>query len=228
MGIFHKRHDVTDIYGVKSEAYKNLRLPDTPIKKTFNRHYHNYFRGFTEVRTEDRKGRIKIERFYTKPWIVSGLSKKKYWMLRILYMILAFISISLYLLAMSRDVPGNYHWVVALPGMPAAIILFLMAVVVVQYVAVPRKMTLWEHESSTKNIKRASLASACIVALTGLAMIGFVAVNGEELFKSILCILMNFVSSCCSAAIFILEKKVPYHEIANDTVLPEGEKHEIR
>ena len=228
MGIFRKKHDITDIYGVRSKKQEGERLPDSPVRRSHNRHYHNFFRGYTEVRHEDAKGRIKIERFYTKPWIVSGLSTPKYWLLRLLYVLLAAISIVLYITAMTRDVPANYHWVVALPGMPTIVVLFLLAVMVVQYLTVPKKMTLWDHESSTKHIKRASLAAAGIIALTVLAMAGFLVVTGEKAAQTLVCILMDLIAACSAAAIWFVERKVPYTEKTNDTKLPPGEAHEIR
>lgn len=228
MGIFRKKHDISDIYGVRSKQLEGIRLPDSPTKRTFNRHYHNYFRGYTEIRRKDEKGRIKIERYYIKPWIVSGLSSRNYWLLRALYVILTVAAIALYITAMTRDIPGNYHWVVALPGMPTIIVLFLQVVTVVQYLTVPKKMTLWDHESSTKHIKRAALAAAGIMTLTALTLTGFLVATCEAVKQTLLCVLLDLIAAACSAAIFFVERKVPYTEAPNDTKLPDGEAHQIR
>ena len=228
MGIFHKKHDITDIYGVRGGRKETLRLPDSPAKKTFNRHYHKFFRGYTEVRNKNEKGRIVIERYYTKPWKVSALSTRNYWLLRALYVLLTVVSIVLYFTAMTRNIPGNRHWMVAIPGLPTVTILFLLAVMVVQYVTVPRKMTLWDHESSTKHIRRAALAAAIIQGVTALVLAGFALVTRQEVGKTLLCALLVLVAAGCSATIFFMERKVPYTEISNDTKLPSGETHEIR
>lgn len=226
MGIFRKKHDITDIYGIKSG--NGPRLPDSPTKRIFNRHYHNYFRGYTEVRSTNEKGRIVIERYYTKPWKVSGLSNRNYWLLRALYILLTVASVVLYVSAMTQDIPGNRHWIVAIPGMPAVTILFLQAVMVIQYLTVPRKMTLWDHTSSTKHIKRAALAAAIIQGVTALVLAGFAVVTRQEIGRTLLCVLADLVAAGCSAAIFFVERNVPYMEIPNDTKLPSGETHEIR
>ena len=228
MGIFRKSHDITDIYGVRGKRKENLRLPDSPVKRTRNRHYHNYFRGYTEVRRVNEKGRIAIERYYTKPWKVSGLSSRNYWLLRLLYVLLTATSIVLYIFAMTRNIPGNSHWIVAIPGMPAVIVLFLQAVTVIQYLTVPRKMTLWDLESSTKHIKRAALVASIIQGVTALALLGFALVSGQEIGQTLLCVLLDLIAAACSATIFFVERKVPYTEIPNDTKLPVGEAHEIR
>lgn len=228
MGIFHKKHDITDIYGVRGGRKETLRLPDSPAKKTFNRHYHKFFRGYTEVRNKNEKGRIVIERYYTKPWKVSALSTRNYWLLRALYVLLTVVSIVLYVTAMTQNIPGNRHWMVAIPGLPSVTILFLLAVMVVQYVTVPRKMTLWDYESSTKHIRRAALAAAIIQGVTALVLAGFALVTRQEVGQTLLCALLDLVAAGCSATIFFVERKAPYTEIPNDTKLPSGETHEIR
>lgn len=228
MGIFRKKHDISDIYGVRGKRKESLRLPDSPAKRTRNRHYHNYFRGYTEVRQVNEKGHVVIQRFYTKPWKVSGLSARNYWLIRLLYVLLTAASVVLYVTAMTQNVPGNRHWVVAIPGMPAVIILFLQVVTVIQYLTVPKKMTRWDYESSTKHIRRATLAATIVQAVTALALIGFVFVSRQEIVQTLLCVVADLIAAGCSAVIFLVERKVPYQEIPNDTKVPFGESHEIR
>ncbi len=226
---FRKKHDITDIYHVRDEKKpESLRLPDPVAGKSRSKHYHNYFRGYTEIRTVTEKGRIKIERYYTKPWIVSDLSPKKYWLVRLLYAVLTVISVVLYIAAMIQDIPGNLHWVVALPGLPSMILLFLLVIVCFLYITVPKKMTLWDHESSTKRIKKASLATGIVQAVTAMALIGFTIATGLEVVRSLQCVAVVLVAAICSGAMFFIERKVPYTEIPNDTKLPSGEAHEIR
>ena len=228
MGIFRKKHDITDIYGVRNKKMEGFRLPDAPSKRNFNRHYHNFFRGYTEIRRTDEKGRIKIERYYTKPWIVSGLSVPRYWLLRLGYLLLTAFTITLYIVALSRKIPGNLSWVVALPGMPAAVVLFLQAAAVIQYLTVPKKMTLWDHESSTKHIKRATLVSSVILVATAAALLLFLVFDQREPGTTLLCCLALLVASAGAFAIHQIEKKVPYTNAPNETKLPPGEAHEIR
>ena len=89
---FRKKHDITDIYRVRGKTGEESRLPELDTSIARNRNYHNYFRGYTEIQRKDEKGRIRIERYYTKPWIVSGLSVRKYWLLRLLYVLLTVLS----------------------------------------------------------------------------------------------------------------------------------------
>lgn len=225
---FRKKHDITDIYGVRGKKNEGFRLPDSPSKRSYSRHYHNYFRGYTEVRRENAKGRMVVERYYTKPWIVSGLSTGKYWLVRLLYVLLMAASIVLFVTALTRDLPGNRHWVVALPGLPTIPVLFLLAIVTVTYITVPKKMTLWDHSSSTKRIKGLSLAAAIIQTVTALTLTGYTLVTGQETARSLLCAAMVLAAAICSGVMFLIERKLPYKEIPNDTKLPQGEAHQIR
>lgn len=228
MGLFRKQHDITDIYGVRRDRPVGERLPDAPSKRNFNRHYHNYFRGYTEIRRTDEKGRVKIERYYTKPWMVSGLPTGKYWLLRALYVLLTAAAVCLYIVALTRDIPATRSWIVALPGLPAAVVLFLLAMAVIQYAFVPRRMTQWDQLSSTRSVKRVALATAIILALAALAAVVFLMIDAREVGDTLLCVLGLLAAAACGLVMYLIERKVPYHEIPNDTKLPEGEAHEIR
>lgn len=228
MGFFRKQHDITDIYGVRRDKPAGDRLPDAPSKRSFNRHYHNYFRGYTEIRRTDEKGRVKIERYYTHPWMVSGLSAGKYWLLRALYALLTAAAVVLYIVSLTRNIPATRSWIVALPGLPASVVLFLLAMAVIQYAFVPRRMTQWDHLSSTRSVKRAALATAIILAVAALTAVVFLLIDGREAAGTLLCALGLLAGAGCGFVMYWIERKVPYREIPNDTKLPEGEAHEIR
>ncbi|MGN1003918.1 MAG: hypothetical protein ACI4O5_03700, partial [Oscillospiraceae bacterium] len=181
----------------------------------------------TEIRKVNARGRVVTERYYTQPWIVSGLSPQAYWLVRLLYALLVAVSAVLYITALCQNVPGNCSWIVALPGYPGMILLFLLAVVTLAYIFVEKKMTLWDHTSSTRRLKIVSLATGIVQALAGLTLAVFALVTGEQVGKSLGCAAMVLLSACCSGALFFLERKMPYQEIPNETRLPEGEAHEI-
>ena len=228
---FRKKHDITDIYGVKSKkdspfsTKDEVDAPETGFRHSS--HYHKYFRGYTEIRKVNDKGRVVAERYYTRPWIVSGLSPRNYWLVRLLYALLVAASAALFITGLCLKVPGTASWVVALPGMPSAILLFLLAVVTLTYIFVEKKMTLWDHTSSTKRLKVVSLITAIGQALTALTLAVFALATGEQVLKSLGCAALVLLSACCSGALFFLERKMPYQEIPNETRLPNGEAHEI-
>jgi len=212
------RVKLDDIYGVKSDRPGHMKMPEgTTSDWVRNRHYHNHFRGYTEVRRLDERGRAVIDRYYTSPWTVSGLSERNYWMVRVLFALLTVISAALYIYAMSQDVPGNKHWAVAIPGLPVIILLIILVVRVGIFFAAPRKMTLWDYESTSKKLRRMALWTAIVEAITGVALIVFALVTKEQTGQTILCGVMDIAAA-----------RLPYSEIPNDTVVPEGETYQIR
>lgn len=232
MGLFRKNCNVTDINGVK---YQN----DTPFiekgkdkvseteRRRGNRYYYKYFRGYSEVRKLNQRGRVTVERHYTQPWIVSGLSTVRYWLLRLLYAVLAALSASLFIGALIQRIPGNYTWMVVVPGYVSGLLLFMLVVSTLAYIFIERKMTLWGHHSSTKQLKRYALATSIGQLVTAVAMTAVALVTQLYVSESLLCAGAALVSSICSGAMFLIESQVPYKEIPNETKLPNGEAHEI-
>lgn len=226
--MWSRKHDVTDIYGVRRERRFGDRLPDAP--ETGFRHsdtYHRYFRGYTEIRRKNAKGRITVERYYTRPWIVSGLTGAGYWLCRLLYGGLTVAAIILYIWSLCLDIPGTRSVAVAIPGLPSAILLFLLAVFTVSYIAAPRRMTLWDHASTSKRLKVMACIAAAGLALTGLALAGYGLWSGGYVGESLLGAAALLAAAALAFALFLLERRMPYSEVPNDTKLPEGEAHEI-
>ena len=231
MGLFRKKHDITDIYGVKSMKESPFtRKGEEEEPGSSRRHsdyYHRYFRGYTEIRKLNPKGRVRVERYYVRPWIVSGLSTGKYWLVRLLYACLAVVSSVLFAAALLQRIPSNYSMIVALPGYISVVLLFLLLVSTAGYIFAPKKMTLWDHTSSTTRLKRFSLAAGLCQLLTALTTTGYLLYYRIFVSETLQSILVMLAAVVCSAAIHIVERKVPYTEIPNETKLPAGEAHEI-
>ena len=223
-----RQSDLNDIYGVK--RIKNPLDKDNDVPETGFRHsdsYHRYFRGYTEIRREKPNGRFKVERYYTQPWIVSAASPQVYWLTRLMYACLVCISWILYLWTMCMDLGSNRAWFVAIPGLPAVILLVLLSVVTVSYIFVRKKMTLWDHESSTKRLKTVSLVTGGCMALVAVTKVIYLAAFGGDIRAERLSICLALLAAASAAAIYPLEREAVYTTVPNDAVLPEGEAHEI-
>lgn len=231
MGIFRKKHDITDIYSVKSKKEspftRNGEEEEPGSNRRHSDYYHKYFRGYTEIRKVNEKGRVRVERYYVRPWIVSGFSAGKYWLLRLLYAVLALASAGLFTFALLQRIPANYSMIVALPGYISALLLFLLLVSTLNYIIVPKKMTLWDHCSTTTRLKRFSLAAGIGQMLTVFAMAGYLLCYQIFVPETLQSIFLMVVAALCSVTIYFVEHKVPYTEIPNETKLPAGEAHEI-
>ena len=62
--MFGKKKTGSDIYGVKGKRPFRDESPETGFRHSD--HYHRYFRGYTEVRTEKPNGGYRLKRFYTR------------------------------------------------------------------------------------------------------------------------------------------------------------------
>ena len=224
-----RQSDLTDIYGVKriktNPLEKDHEVPETGFRHSDS--YHRYFRGYTEIRRAKPNGRYSIERYYTQPWITSAASTPVYWLTRLIYASLVVLSWILYVRALCQPLESNRCWFVAIPGLPAIIALFLLSVVTVSYICVHKKMTLWEYESSTGRLKRLSLLTGGFMGLTALMKGFFLLLYGADTAPELLCIGQTLLAAGCAAAICLMERGVVYTTVPNDTVLPEGEAHEI-
>lgn len=223
-----RQSDLNDIYGVKRMKANPLEQDEQVAETGFRHsdHYHRYFRGYTEIRREKPNGGYRVERYYTRPWIVSAASGQVYWLTRLMYASLVVLSWTLYLWTMLADLGSNRSLLVAVPGLPAVILLFLLSAATVSYICVPRKMTLWEHTSTAGRLKRLSLLTGGCIALTAVCKLLFVLTSGcsEGEPRSIF---LTLAAAGCAAALYFLEREVVYTTVPNDTVLPEGEAHEI-
>lgn len=224
-----RQSDLNDIYGVRHPGAdpleKGSEAPETGFRHSDA--YHRYFRGYTEIRRKKPNGGYSVERYYTRPWIVRAASAQTYWLTRLGYAFLAALSWGLYVWTMCQDLGSNRAWFVAVPGLPAVILLVLLTAATVGYLFVPRKMTVWDHASSTGRLKRASLGTAACMLLVAAAKAVFVVRYGGDIGAELMSMAVTLLSSASAAAIFLLERKAVYTTVPNDTVLPEGEAYEI-
>lgn len=218
-----------DIYGVQSGWKTDQRLGESADSGF--RHsacFHKYFRGYTEVRIAKPGGGCRIERFYTRPWLVQDVPDRVYVLYRAVYVLIFLGAAALFYRAAATEGRAGNRSVPGAVGVVASVVcLILLAAAVLNYCFIRRRMTLWDHQSSSGNLKKAALAAAA--AMTACAAL--VAVNCMSGVESVLLELQlageMLIPAALSLAICFLEKNVPYREEPNDTVLPEGEKHEI-
>ena len=224
-----RQSDLNDIYGVK-QIKTNPLDKDNDIPESGFRHsdaYHRHFRGYTEIRRPKPNGRYSVERYYTQPWIVNAASKQVYWLTRLMYASLVCLSWFLYLWTMCADLDSNRSMLVAVPGLPAMILLFLLSAATVGYIFVPTRMTWWDHHSSTGRLKTLSLLTGGCMALVAVLKAVNLLRCGGNIRSELISIGIVLAAAASAFALFLLEREVVYTTVCNDTVLPEGEACEI-
>ncbi|MBQ3425028.1 MAG: hypothetical protein IJH38_07515 [Clostridia bacterium] len=242
MSLFEKKWNdqpggADNIYGNKGKSAAGKAeaswFGDDEGAMRHSKHYHDYFRGYTEVWTENPQNRwkpYKIQRVYTAPWITADMERPLYFSYCCCYVLLTLICAVLFVSALvDRSVPGNYSWIVAIPGYLSVVAVFLLAVGTVAYLLRPRQMTLYEHSSSVKRLKAFSLAAAIGCALTALTSLAFLLFAGKgEITRSLITAVKLAAAAAAAFGVWSLERKMTYKEIENKTKLPEGEAHRIQ
>lgn len=224
-----RQSDLDDIYGVK-QIKSNPLDKDNDVAETGFRHsdaYHRYFRGYTEIRVPGEMGRFSIVRYYTQPWIVSTASNKDYLCKRIFVGMLLALSWITYIYGMCMDVGSNRWPVAAIPGLTAVILLVIFSAVAIFYLFVPREMTLWQHESTSNRLKKMALTTGGCMSLAAAAKLVYMLIMRCETAVELLSVGITAVAGIGTICIYILERRTVYTTVPNDTVLPEGEAHEI-
>lgn len=218
-----------DIYGVNANwklDWKTGKNTGSDIQRS--NYFHKYFHGYTEVRIAKPKGRYQIKRFYTEPWLVQDVEPAAYVAYRALYLLLTLAAcLGFYLLMSESGYDGNMSVIVAVPEFLTVLSLILLFAATLNYVFMRKRMTWYDHRSSSGNLKKAAVVAAVCMGATGAMVIvniftGVTSVVNE--LKLAGCVL---VCALGPLIIFLVEKDMPYREEKNNTVLPEGEKHAI-
>lgn len=218
-----------DIYGVQSGWKTDQKIgksADTGFHHSA--YFHKYFRGYTEVRTDKPGGGYRIERVYTQPWVIQDVSDQVYVLYRMVYVLLLLvIGVLFYRAAATGGRAGNHSFLGAVGVVASVVCLILLAASVVNYCFIRRRMTLWDHQSSSGNLKKAAIAATAAMMVSAILIVVNCLFGVESIFSELQLAGSLLVPAVLSLAIFFLEKNVSYREEPNHTVLPDGEKHEI-
>ena len=223
---------VDNIYGNKgkgaADRAEEKYFGDSEGKLRHSKYYHDYFRGYTEVRIENPGNRYKpykVKRIYTAPWIVADVKSGVYFGYCCCYVLLALLCAILFVTALTdRAVAGNYSPVVAVPGYLSVVALLLFVIYTVAYLLRPKRMTLYEHSSSTGRLKAASLATGILCGLTALVSLGYLLfADAGSTGRPLISVAKLAGASVSALGVWALERNMSYAEKENSTVLPEGE-----
>lgn len=217
-----------DIYGVKANWKLEQRVGESAETGfRHNNRYHKYFHGYTEVRSEKPNGRYAITRVYTDDWFVQDCSEPKWILTKLGLMGLSIVVMCMYIIVMTR--PGyvvNVSQIVAIPGYMSILFLLLLCASTIGFAITKRKMTWWDHHSSTIRIKTLSAICAFMLFATAV-MMGTVTIATSGSAKEWW--LITGVMACCACVIGInyFFKRIKFKRVVNNFVLPEGEAHRI-
>ncbi len=226
-----------NLYGVSetdpiNKAYDELGGESGGTGFRHSRYYHSFYRGYTEIRTEDFNGKRWVHRsqlIYTAPYKKADTSPVVYFYYLLSYAILAVLTILCYIFALAdANVPGNSSRLVAIPGSLTIIPLILLVVSLVIYFFRKKEMTLYQWSGSSTRLQYSGLAVCIGEGLTALASLAAMFVYPETPWKNAsLCVGILLLGAGAGLGIFCMERQMPYIDVENTVSIPEGERHEI-
>lgn len=202
-----------------SDRYDNTAYGNR-FRVSPSRAYHKYWLGYAERAVVLPNGKTKIERYYAAPWKQHDMSKKAWIALKLLYFVLVAVTIALFLLATTRDTGSNHVWYSALVGLPAGLSLFWLLIMVLNYMAAPRKMTLGEYASYHK-LRWISVAAGGLLLLAALSNAVYFLLSDPKNVMELVCAGLLVVASAMCFFIFCTERKLSYIDVPNETEIPD-------
>lgn len=215
---FGKKQTPEDIYHVRGRSKNSDGEPETGFRHSSR--YHDFFSGYTERTIELPNGKKRIERVYTDPWIAPESGETEVRMMKALYWGLFLAALTLYGIALTADTLSNRALYVAAPGLLSVVALILFACALVLYTIRGRRMTNYEFVSGRQNLLRWGMISGILIGLSGLGSLICFLLDTEDI-GSLKSALMLLLSAMIMAAVVLLERKMKYRRIPNNTPAPE-------
>jgi hypothetical protein len=202
----------------KNRELRQKALNERDIKIFHSWSYHRFFEGYKEVKVLDANGRPSIKRIYTGTWFKQNLSTSKYVLLRTWYVLLfAGIIFMLIQAASLQKESGQVQYLVIPEIATTGGIFLLFYVLFVNYLFVPKRMTLHDYRSSAVLIKQAAMLLSICFGLDAFMQIVYVISHRLAAHTSEVWAAYRFmIAGIGSFMILWTERRVSYLEIENE------------
>lgn len=183
--------------------------------------YQQYFQGYTEARIMKKDGKhFKLTRIYTAPYHEHDMTDRDWIKRKVTYVFMTLLALVGYVASALNGPVGAQAGAIHIIGSVTFAIVIFAVFAVVFYITCPRRMTIYEHEQSTKGLKiwsfRAGVAAICSF---GAAIYSFV--KGETFLSNMLFWCFGYaICSMLFFAIYYLENNTEYSEMENITKIP--------
>ncbi len=220
----NKNRDKTFGASIESVPIDQDTAPETGFRHSTS--YHDFFRGYTEVKVPKKNGKYKIQRIYTADWVRRDIPEQSFVSLKIIYGLLfagAWIS---FVWSTSMNVASNLRWFVVLPVGVSLLALFLASVSVISWFTDPRDMTYGQFHNGPYKLKSRAMVAACALMVTSGAKIISMFVGGlQDSSGELGSILLSALSAALISVVYLCEKQAVYVNVPNNTEIPkEGDQ----
>lgn len=193
--------------------------------------YHRYFEGYSEQMVTDEKGRKRIKRVYTGVYHRAEISDARLGWTKRTYFLILVLSALLFLYAVSRDVPSNQCWYVAVFQALAVLFFLWLLYSLICYATAGRNMTVNDFRSVAAVKRAASCKAGCELLTAAMSLVYLLvsAAQGEAVDVPGECICMLLCLGAGALTLFIpyLEKRIVYTSfLSRETPLPDGNQIE--
>ena len=203
---------------LEAEARDRQRMPTM-----YRTAYHRFFEGYSEVLEEDERGRRHIRRVYTGKYYEPVSSPARRTVIKAGYSAAAICSDVLVLLAGAKDTAANRTPIANLPFMLSLAALFWVCASVLTYLFTKRRMTIHEYKSSSRSVKRSTLAASIALSASALTALLFPVLGLESVPSAgYLCAGELAASAALMFAVNRTEYSEKYSEIKNEISLPDS------
>lgn len=179
--------------------------------KIHSKAYHRYFEGYAEKYVTDDAGNMKVMRVYAGNYYKQSISDKARICVRLAYAVLFVFTAAAYVYAGVRAVsciPSRY---VELPIAVSLLLLIYLAMSVFYSLTASREMEIRVYRESSEALKRASLSSAIVLALSAVIDIVLALITNTEFSSQlIVCIAVQLLSGISSMGIYLIESRIKY------------------
>jgi len=198
----------------KNRELHRQALEDRDTRLWHSRYYHRYFEGYTETRELDANGKERIRRIYTADWYVQNLPKGRRIGVRLLYMMLFAMMIATVIGAgILQGGTGTRFYIVIPELVTLCLLSWLGYVLLVNYLFMPKKLTVHEYKASSLSLRIVTLAAAIVFAFDALmAALDLALVGGA---RGGWVIAMFLGGAVCAWVMRLVESRIHYDQIEN-------------
>ena len=205
----------------KNRELHRQALEDRDSRLWHSRYYHRYFEGYTETRELDANGKERIRRVYAADWYTQNLTKGKRVGVRILYIALFVMMVAAVVGAgILQGGTGTRFYIVIPELITLCLLSWLGYVLLVNYLFMPKKLTVHEYKASSLSLRIVTLAVAiafasdALMAALDLALVG--GARGEGV------IALFLVGAVCAWAMRLVESRIHYDQVENPVAAGDG------
>lgn len=198
----------------KNRELHRQALEDRDSRLWHSRYYHRYFEGYTEIKEADANGKTRIRRVYTADWYAQDLPKGRRIAVRILYVALfLMMTCAMVGAGILQGGTGTRFYIVIPELITLCLLSWLGYVLLVNYLFMPKKLTVHDYKASSLSLRIVTLAAAVAFAADALmAALDLALVGGA---RGGWVIALFLAGAACAWAMRTVESRIRYNEIGN-------------